>query len=165
MNFDNPFLYNICYYIRFKNISEETFEEFKIISAQVLDVERNDDQMVVVENQYRGDSGYEYMFLFFEKSKTLNYITELERIDAIDFYNDVTYDLISGRLDGNEDFIKAYFGFSKSNAEKNNRSEYTHLFNFFLLKNRTVDHVMDRINTLGIENIWEIDREILLQST
>lgn len=104
------------------------------------------------------------MFLFFEESKTLQYINELKRINAIEFYQDVTDDLISGRLDENEDFRNAYFGFLDQKPDKYEEGEFTHLFNFFLLKNRTVDHVMDRINTLGIENIWEIDRKILLQS-
>ena len=146
-------------------MDEEVFEQFKWISVQVLDAERNDDQMVVVENQHRGDGGYEYMFLFFEESKTLQYISELKRINAIEFYQDVTDELICGRLDENEDFRKAYFGFVDQKPDKYEEGEFTHLFNFFLLKNRTVDHVMDRINTLGIENIWEIDREILKQST
>lgn len=35
-------------------MDEEVFQQFKWISVQVLDAERNDDQMVVVENQHRG---------------------------------------------------------------------------------------------------------------
>ncbi|GGE15528.1 hypothetical protein [Psychroflexus salis] len=165
MNFDNPFLYNSCFYIRLNNISKKVFEQFKLISIQVLDAERNDDKMIVVENQYREEGGYEYMYLFFEESKSLSYIYELELIGAIDFYEDVTVDLISGRLDNNEDFRQAYFGNLDPNPNITKESEFTHLFNFFLLKNRTQDHVMDRIISLGIDNIWEIDREILNQST
>jgi hypothetical protein len=59
-------------------------------------------------------------------------------------------------------FKKPIFGFSE---QKFNNEEFRYLFDFFLIKNRTIDHVMDRINALGIDNIWEIDREILKQST
>lgn len=164
MNFDNPLLFNTCYYIRLKNVSEEIFEQFKLISVKVLDMERNDDKLLVVENQFFKGGGYEFMFLFFEENKSMLYIAELERIGAIDFYHNVTDDLITGCLDENKDFRIAYFGFPDEQKEKNALNDCAYLFDTFILKHRTIDHVMDRINALGINNIWEIDREILKQS-
>lgn len=162
MNFDNPFLYNSCYYVRFNMMSEEIFEQCKIISNKVLDAEKDENKMLVVQNQFYEGGGYEYMFLFFEESKTLNYINELDSVGAIDFYKNVTEHLIDGHLEQNDDFRNVYFGFSEQGKDK--KSEFADLFDFFLLKNRTVDHVIDRISKLGIDNIWDIDKEILKKS-
>lgn len=164
MNFENPFLYNSCYYARLNMMDKEVLEQFKIISVQVLDTERNDHKMLAIENKLYEGGVYEYMFLFFEEAKTLNYIAELERIGAVDLYENVTEHLIDGRLEQNEDFRNVYFGFHKQSSESNDKSDFTHLFDFFLLKNRTIEHIMDRINKLGMDNIWDIDKEILKRS-
>jgi hypothetical protein len=138
------------------------FEKFKQISVNVLDIENQDDKIMAVENSEYNGSGYEFMFLFFDEFKTKKFCQQLDEIGALYFYKDITNQLITGDYDSNEDFQKAYFGFSK---QKFNNEEFRYLFDFFLIKNRTIDHVMDRINALGIDNIWEIDREILKQST
>jgi hypothetical protein len=141
---------------------EDVFEKFKQISVNVLDIENQDDKIIAVENSEYNGSGYEFMFLFFDEFKTKKFCQQLDEIGALYFYKDITNQLITGDYDSNEDFQKAYFGFSE---QKFNNEEFRYLFDFFLLKNRTVDHVIDRINALGIDNIWEIDREILKQST
>lgn len=145
-------------------MSDEIFEQFKMVTVQALDMERNDDKMLIVENELYKGGGYEFIFLFYEEDKSTSYINELERIGAIDFYHNVTDDLITGSLDENKDFRIAYFGFPDEQEDKNALNDFAYLFDFFLLKHRTLDHVMDRINSLGIDNIWEIDREILRMS-
>lgn len=161
MDFDNYLMFNSCYYIRLRKMDEETIEKFKFISVEMLEANKKEDKFIAIENEDYFGNGYEFMYLFFEEGKTLNYISELALINAIEFYENVTDDLINGKLDQNEDFKKIYFGFPEQQKDKKSKSEFAYLFDFFLLKNRTIDHVIDRISTLGIDNIWDIDREIL----
>jgi hypothetical protein len=150
--------FNTCYHLKLKRLLEGDFEELKQIIINVLDQENQDDKIMAVENSEYNGSGYEFMFLFFDEFKTKKFCQQLDEIGVLYFYKDVTNDLITGAYDSNEDFQKAYFGFAE---QKFVDQEFRHLFDFFLMKNRTIDHVMDRIKALGMENIWDIDREIL----
>jgi hypothetical protein len=141
---------------------EDVFEKFKQISVNVLDIENQDDKIIAVENSEYNGSGYEFMFLFFDEFKTKKFCQQLDEIGALDFYKDITNQLITGAYDSNQDFKKAYFGFAE---QLYSEYEFRHLFDFFFLKNRTIDHVMDRVNSLGMENIWDIDREILKRAS
>jgi hypothetical protein len=141
---------------------EDVFEKFKQISLSVLDFESGDSKLIVVENSEYNAKGYEFMFLFFDEIKIKTFCQQLDEIDVLCFCENVTDDMITGAYDSNQDFKKAYFGFA---GELYSEYEFRHLFDFFFLKNRTIDHVMDRVNSLGMENIWDIDREILKRAS
>lgn len=158
-----------CYYLKFKSTGIQPFEFFKIISCQILDP--GDDNYLIVENSKYDGEGYEFMFLFLEPYKTKQFIDKLLGINCVDEYMDVSELLINGELEHHPDFKLAYFGFPEqlSKSIYNKSSSYIpdkrHLFDEFILKYRSIDAVLEKIQKYGIDHILEIDKQILHQLT
>ena len=167
MSYNNFFTepdFNTCYYLKFidkffekKDVLKKS-EKFKQMYAELLD--QKDGNILAAENSQFNDGGHLFMFLFCDKIKSKKICSQLDEIGLVDFYRDVTDDLITGELDSDEDFKKIYFRFPEPDYR-----DSSHLFDRFLLKNRTIGHVMNRINKLGRENLWDIDRKILLRKS
>jgi len=174
MFLSSPFLtkqsimkFSNCYYLKFKSTGIQPIEFFKTISCQILD--SGDDNYLTVENSKYDGEGYEFMFLFLEPYKTMQFIEKLLSINCVDEYMDVSELLINGELEHHPDFKLAYFGFPEqlekfSYANSNSFiPDKRHLFDAFILKHRSIDVVLEKIQKYGVDNILTIDKQILQQ--
>jgi len=139
------------YYLKSKEIDDNNkyvFNEFVKFASSILEPE--DYKYIVIDSENHDGSGYGFMFLLFEETKSKQVINFFDKLGVLDQYKDVTNDIHTSKIFDNKDFNSVY-----------SSKEFKHIFDEFIYKNLSVDDILDKINERGINSLTKIDKEIL----
>jgi len=144
---------NKTYYLKSKNINDESLEKYisnEFIKFATKNFDSNDHKYIVVNTENHDGSGYGYMFLFFEESKSKQTIKFFNDLNVLETYKDVTEDIHTSNIFDNEDFKSVY-----------NNDEFKHIFDTFIYKNLSTNDILDKIIKRGIDSLTNVDKKIL----
>jgi len=145
---------NIAYYVKFQRITDTYYRNYMLPNLRRIFENENEKDLVAIENSIEPNEDGLEVAVFFLSSKTLHILLDFCLSEKLITLH---YDL-SNNLKFNNIRDPTVLKMMRS-------EEYKYLFESFLLKNLTINNILDKINEKGMKSLTKMDYRILKKVT